>query len=278
MIEQNKFNLTQKEYSLVHLTEINCPPPEFIRVAFRTGYDSVSLRTIPMRLAGEIPHDIARNRELFQETKKALDETGIRFNDIENARIFEGVDVKDYEPDLEAAAELGIKHVLSNIWTPDKIFYTEKFSELCELANQYGQTVNVEFVTWSSLKNMREAKELLVSSRRHNVGIVVDALHFYRSRVPLEEFDSMPKEWFNFIHLCDAEKEIPTEEDALIHTGRSERLYPGEGAINMKGIVEKIPHVVRGIEIPHFKRVKEYGFEEHARTALLKAKEYFGDY
>ena len=47
-------------YSLVHLTNISCPPPEMIRVAARAGYDAVSLRTIPMGLPGERPYDIAK--------------------------------------------------------------------------------------------------------------------------------------------------------------------------------------------------------------------------
>ena len=42
-------------YSLVHLTNISCPPPEMIRVAARAGYDAVSLRTIPMGLRGSVP-------------------------------------------------------------------------------------------------------------------------------------------------------------------------------------------------------------------------------
>ena len=49
-------------YSLVHLTNISCPPPEMIRVAARAGYDAVSLRTIPMGLPGERPYDIARRQ------------------------------------------------------------------------------------------------------------------------------------------------------------------------------------------------------------------------
>lgn len=39
-------------YSLVHLTNIACSPPAFIRTAAAAGYDAVSLRTIPMGLPG----------------------------------------------------------------------------------------------------------------------------------------------------------------------------------------------------------------------------------
>ena len=60
----------------------------------------------------------------------------------------------------------------------------------------------------------------------------------------------------------------------LIHTGRKERLYPGEGAIDLKAILEKLPEdIVRGIEVPHVQRLEEIGFEEHARRALQSAKQ-----
>ena len=37
----------KKIYSLVHLTDIHCPPPDFIRAAAQAGYDAVSLRMDP---------------------------------------------------------------------------------------------------------------------------------------------------------------------------------------------------------------------------------------
>ena len=75
------------------------------------------------------------------------------------------------------------------------------------------------------------------------------------------------------MHLCDAVQEIPTDLDVLVHDGREERLYPGEGAIDLKGILSKLPeNIVRGIEIPHSVRTAEIGFEAHARRALEYAK------
>ena len=265
------------KYSLVHLSDISCPPPAFIRAAAEAGYDCVSLRTIPMGLAGEVPHDIAKSRELFLETKRAVEETGIVINDTENARIFEGVTIRDYEPALEAAAELGIRQILSNIWVSDKAYYTEKFAELCELARQYGQTVNVEFVTWASVTNLAEVVQLIKDSGQQDAGVVLDFLHYYRSRVTLDEVKTVPAEKFRFVHLCDAEAEIPVETEALIHTGRAERLYPGEGAINIKEVMDVLPDAVRGIEVPHLVRVAEIGLTEHARRALQSAKKYFGE-
>ena len=56
-------------YSLVHLTDISCPPPEFIRTAKRAGYDAVSLRTIPMNLEGEILRHRQRQAAFFKRNQ-----------------------------------------------------------------------------------------------------------------------------------------------------------------------------------------------------------------
>ena len=214
------------KYSLVHLTCISCPPPEFIRTAAAAGYDYVSLRTIPMGLPNEVPH-LLTDRVLLKETRAASLETGVKINDTENARIFDGVNVQEYAPHLAAAAELGIKHILCNVWTANRSFYTKKFAELCQLAAQFDQDINLEFVTWAGITNLEQAAQLLRDVDLPNVGIVVDALHFHRSRVKLEELESLPKEWFRFMHLCDAVQEIPTDLDVLVHDGR-ERLISRE--------------------------------------------------
>ena len=89
----------------------------------------------------------------------------------------------------------------------------------------------------------------------------------------MDELDACPKSWFHYIHLCDCPAPIPTDQESLVHTGRCERLYPGEGAIPIREIVAKLPDAVRGVEVPHFSRVQEMGYEAHARQALSCAKD-----
>ena len=44
--------------------------------------------------------------------------------------------------------------------------------------------------------------------------------------------------------------------------------------MDLKGILSKLPEeIVRGIEVPHSKRLQEAGFEAHARRALEYAKQ-----
>jgi sugar phosphate isomerase/epimerase len=266
-----------RRYSVAHLTCLSWTPPEMIYNAYIIGYDCVSLRTISQGLLGEINHDISRNNELFRLTKQALNDTCMTINDIELAKIDANTgDVKRYEPHLDAAARLGIKNVITNIWTNNEDFYTEKFAELCDLAASFDISVNLEFVTWAEVKDLQRAMRLINAVKRKNALILLDTLHFYRSKVTLEELRSCPRDLFKTVHICDAEKVIPTDKKSLIHTGRAERLYVGEGAIDIAGIVNCLNNdVLLCLEMPHIERVKTLGATEHVRRSLVTAKKYF---
>ena len=263
-----------RQFSLAYLTVFGCPPPEMTYIAGRAGYDFVSLRPIYMGLAGEPNFDLSANPQLLRQTKAALASTGLRVHDVELARVADGTDPKKYLPELEVGAELGAKHVISSIWTNERAFATECFDQLCDIAKPLGLTINLEFVTFASVKTLREAADVLKASRRTNCGLLVDMLHFSRSRVPLADLDEVPRNWFNFVHLCDAPAAIPTATDELTRQAREERLYPGEGAIDIGGILKRIPPVTYSIEAPHLARTKEMGFTEHAFRCLEAGKKY----
>jgi sugar phosphate isomerase/epimerase len=263
-----------RKFSIAHLTVLGCAPPEMTYLAARAGYDFVSFRPIYVGLPGEPNYCLAENKEMLNQTKKALADTGIKLHDIELARIYDGLDPRKYLPAIEVAAELGGKCVLSSIWTPQRNFAIECFAELCDLAKPFGMTVDLEFVTYADVKNLKETVDVLHAAKRDNCGIMIDTIHFARSRVVLEELDTVPREWFHFAHLCDGPAEIPTTREGLIHTARDERLYAGEGGIDIAAILNRIPEVVYSIELPHLARVKELGAAEHAWRCLETAKKY----
>ncbi len=268
----------KRKFSLAYLTVVGCPPPEMIYIASRTGYDFVSLRPISMGLPKEPNFSLAENHELMRKTKIALSETGIRLLDIELAKIFDGVQPKKYLPAMESAAELGGKHVLSSIWTDDRNLAIERFGELCELAKPFGLTVELEFVPIASVRNLTGAMDVLKTVKQENAGLMIDIHHFHRSRDKVEDLDHVPREWFHFLHLCDAVKEIPDSLEEMTRILREERLYVGAGGIDVASIINRLPNIPYSIELPNSKHVKEFGFEEHAKRCLRSAKEYFEKY
>ena len=269
----------ERKFSLVYLTSAASSPPEMIYQAARAGFDFVSLRTIAMGLPNELNFGLAFNKTLLGDTKRAMQETGVKVLDIENARIHDAVDLKKYLPEMEVAAELGAKAVLTNVWSADRAFNIETFAKLCEHAGTFGLRVNLEFVTWAKITNIAEALDLINMSGCDNAGIVVDALHFSRSRCSLEELAAVPPQRLTALHLCDASAELPDTVDGLIHTGRDERMYVGEGGIDIAGIVRNMPSdVVCGIEIPHIKRTKVIGSSEHVYRCIEKARAYLASH
>lgn len=263
------------KFSLAHLSVLSCAPPEMAYIAAMAGYDYISIRPIFMGLKDEPNYDLANNPKMLKDTKTALKETGIGVHDIELAKIEKGRDVKQYEPAMAVAAELGAQAVLSSVWTDDKEFYTEQFAQLCDIAQKYNLTVNLEFVTWANIFNLKGAKKLLDAVDKDNARIMIDTLHFHRSRVSYEELAEIPQKYFHFAHLCDAPGVIPDTKEELVHTGRDERLYVGEGEISIAEIIKYLPEgITFSLEIPHLERVKVLGNAEHARRCLLSAKEY----
>ena len=253
---------------------MGCPPPEMTYIAARAGYDFVSIRPIFMGLPGEPNYALAENPLMLRQTKQALASTGLKVHDIELARIHDDMHSTRYLPAMEVAAELGARAVLSSIWTPNRDYAIEKFGEVCDLAKQFGLTVDLEYVPIASVNSLAGAVDVLRSVKRDNAGLMIDVHHFHRALDKPEDLDGLPREWFHFAHLCDAQGEIPTDRAEMTRILREERLYVGEGGIDVAGILNRLPKVVYSIELPHLARAREMGYAEHAFRCLESAKAY----
>ncbi|NMW84388.1 sugar phosphate isomerase/epimerase [Peptoniphilus sp. AGMB00490] len=262
------------EYSLAQLTVLETSPVEIAKIAAECGYDYVSLRQIYMGVKGEKIYDLRKDKKLMQELKGILKNTGLKVLDIELARIFDGVNIKDYEPAMKTCRELGGKHILSSIWTDNKDFYTEEFAKLCDLAKSNGLTVDVEYVPIAGVNNLKQTVELLNDVNRDNAGIMLDMHHIHRAGDKPEDIAKIPKEWFHFAHLCDASGEIPKEKEEMIRIMREARDYVGDGGIDIASILNSMPIVPYSIELPNSAHIKEYGLKGHAQNCLDKAKAY----
>ncbi len=270
----------QNQFSLAHLTILGCTPPEMTYIAARSGYDFVSLRLMPMGVVGEAAC-LPLEKQMIRQTKAALAETGIKLLDIELVRIIADEDPKAYVPAMEAAAELGARHVISSAWSTDRSdrnFIVERYAEICDLARPFGLTVDLEFPTFSRLTNLQEAVDIVREVNRDNGGILIDTLYIHFSGVRLDELAALPPDWFHFLHISDTVKQIPATREGMIHIARDERLYVGEGCIDFAAIFDRLPAIPFSIELPNAKRVRELGYEGHARRCLETAKQYLENY
>lgn len=262
----------KKRYSLAHATVLACPPPEVIRMAARTGYDFVGLRTIPLGLPGEPAYRLEEDPVLFRATRDALRSTGVQLHDIEDAVIDEGRDVRRYRPALELAAGLGARHLVCNVWGGAPAFVQDQFASLCDLAAPLGIAVQAEFVTFTQLRDLGQAWDLVRRSGRANAGILIDMLHFLRSGVSVAEIDEIPVGRFAFLHLNDGPAVRNPSVGYMKRAARSARLYVGEGVAPVRDVVARLPDVLLAIEVVHAERTARLGHEGFAAECLLRAR------
>ena len=93
------------EFSLAHLTALQCSPPEMIAIASKTGYHYVSLRMTAVT-ANEKIFALMNDPAMMKETKNRMADTGLRVHDIELARMDPKTEPETYLAFLEAGAEL----------------------------------------------------------------------------------------------------------------------------------------------------------------------------
>ena len=209
----------------------------------------------------------------MRETKARLRHTGVEVLDIELARLDPNTAPESLVEVLEAGAELGARHVIGQLPDPSRDRKIGRFAALCDLARPLGMTVELEFPSWTETPDLAEAAHVLRTVNRSNAGMLVDLLHFARSRSSIEELAKLPRSWFRFAHVCDAAAEIPATREGLIHTARAERLFPGEGGIDVRGILAALPpDIPYALEIPRATLSALIGEKECAKLAIKAAR------
>lgn len=155
----------QHDYSLAHLTALSLSPPELVNAAASSGYRYVGLRLD--RVTPEEPHyPLATDSALMRSTKARLAATGVEVLDIELARMGPRDEPRDFLRILEAGAELGARHVITQLPDPDPVRKVDHFTELCDLARPLGLTLDLEFPSWTETADLAEAVRVLRAADR----------------------------------------------------------------------------------------------------------------
>jgi sugar phosphate isomerase/epimerase len=264
------------EFSLAHLTVLGATPLEQIQVAAAAGYDYASLRTTPVA-PGEQVAPLAGDPAMIRQVSTRLADTGVRVLDVELARLGPDDEPDDFLGFLEAAAAIGSRHIVGQLPDPDLHRATEHFGRLCDLAFDFGLTVDLEFPSWMEVGDLATAAAVVTAVDRPNAGILVDALHFFRSGSSPHELAPLPRAWFRFVQLCDAPSAIPPTVEGVIHTARARRSLLGYGELPLRELLEQLPAAPYSLEVPNDVLRRELGTEEFARLVLATARDVFAE-
>ncbi|WP_249976228.1 sugar phosphate isomerase/epimerase family protein [Vreelandella olivaria] len=269
--------MSQHPFSLAALTVLELSPPDMVETAARAGYDYVGLRPVPAT-PEEVSYPLLSDTTLLKETCRRIQDTGIKVADIEILRLKPQTHVvNDFSRFMEVGAELGASDILVAGNDDNHERLIENFAALCELARPFGLYPHLEFMPWTGVKNLNEARHIVGEVRQaghDNACLLVDAFHLDRSRSRLEDLAKVPSEWMRYVQLCDVPGPIPDSMDEILREARSERRFPGDGHADLRGLLKAIPpHVPLSLEIPT-DALRQQGVSalERAQMALDNAR------
>ena len=267
-----------RSFSLAALTVLELSPPDMVEVAARAGYQQVELRLVPAT-PDEQHFPLVADAALRRQTLARLHDTGIQVLDIEILRLKPESRVEsDFARALEIGAELGASQVLVAGNDDDEARLTDNFTGLCDLAAGFGLNPHLEFMPWTGVKNLEQARRIVTAVARPNAGLLVDAFHFDRSGSHLDDLATIPAGWMHYVQLCDVIGSRPDDMAEIIRQARQERCFPGDGDIDLEGLLHVLPSdVPLSLEIPT-QALRERGVSalDRARMALEKTQRLLG--
>jgi sugar phosphate isomerase/epimerase len=258
--------------SLAALTVLELTPPEMVDCAAEAGFSHVGIRLLPATPT-EPHYDVVGDTPLLREVERRLADTGIKVLDVEIFRLKPDTRVSDYEPAIATAARLGASELLVAGNDPDDARLIDSFAAFCDLAGTYRLGADLEFMPWTDAKDLPQAARIIERTGRDNAGILIDSFHFSRSRSRIEDIATVPPSRFHFMQLCDVPAAIPPTMEAILAEARGERLFPGEGGVDLVGLLRALPRdIPLSLEVPTLTLAKTVDATERARRVLAATK------
>ena len=160
-------------------------------------------------------------------------------------------------------------------WAEVVAEYVRVLRDLGDIADEYGVRLSFEFLGfgWCSVRTPRAAAEIVQAVGRDNVGLTVDAAHFYGGGGLLEEISALdPARIFAF-HLDDLED---TSKEAITD---ATRVLPGLGVVPLDEICRRLQAIGYdgpcSIELfrPEYWGWNPYDLAKKAREAAVRVLE-----
>jgi len=168
-------------------------------------------------------------------------DTGVAALDFGVFRLKRGVDLASFEPVLESAAVLGAREAVVNGDEPDPRVLAGLLHGLCELGRRYGIRMNLEPTPWTGIPTIAAAVAVIEACGHPDARLMIDTIHVDRSGGTLADLAAVPPTLIDYIQVCDAVGPRPADFETMIHQARNERAFPGDGNLDLVGMLSVLP-------------------------------------
>jgi sugar phosphate isomerase/epimerase len=262
--------------SLAALTVLELTPPEMVTCAAEAGFSHVGIRLLPATPT-EPQYDLIGDTPMLREVEHRLAGTGLKVLDVEIFRLKPETRVADSEAAIATAARLGAAELLVAGNDPNEARLIDNFAAFCALAGRYGLGAGLEFMPWTDAKDLPQAARIVERCGQANAGVLIDPFHLSRSRSRIADIATIPPSRLRIMQFCDVPAAIPEAMDAILAEARAERLFPGEGELDLLALLRAVPrNIPLSVEVPSHTLARTVGATERARRALAATMRVLG--
>ena len=233
--------------SLHHLTALQLSPVELVDLAAALGCSHVGLFTcLPPGIATRFPCIDTDEQEAAVAERLAI--TGVRVNNAEVFALREGVALADYRTELERAARLGARLATVHLHESSPSLARALLIDFCDLAASTGMRAALEFTSFSAVRSLHAALQVLESIQHPAACLAIDALHFFRNGGDPADLHAIPREWVGYLQLCDGPMAPPGD---LYREAVAARGIPGTGEFPLLALLDELGQgVMVDVEVP----------------------------
>ena len=117
------------------------------------------------------------------------------------------------------------------------------------------------------------AARIVEAVHRDNAAVLIDPFHLSRSGSRIEDVAAMPPSSWRFMQFCDVPAALPPTMEAILAEARAERLFPGEGGLDLLGLLRAMPDdIPLSVEVPTHTLARHVDATERARRALAATR------
>jgi sugar phosphate isomerase/epimerase len=264
-------------FSLGFLTIAECDPVEAAGIASRCGYKFVGIRLVPVT-EHEKPYELLTSKNARADFLSALGDEGVQVGDVELLRIFPHSRPEEFLPFLDVARILGAKRIVTISEDGDAARLADKLGIIAGWCEERDLFLELEPITWTQIRTLRNAAEVIRKVAHPRLGLLLDTLHFHRAGSTLEELSALGLPAPRLIHLCDAQREFDPAPEAMKRTAREARLFPGEGDLDLAPFFKLVSaETIVSIEVPNIEYRRIHTPADRAHRALTAARTLCGD-
>ncbi|MCE7795429.1 sugar phosphate isomerase/epimerase [Sphingobium sufflavum] len=233
------------------ISVLGLPPLDYIALAARLGYTDIGIAPGPVVSVPDLfpAWTLRDNPGLIRDVRAAVADHGLHIAVGEGFFLLPGGDVAASAADLDLLAEVGAPRCTIVSFEGDRALAFDRLAQFAELATARGLGAQIEFVPGLGIGDLPTALAAVEHVGRPDFGLVIDAMHLFRSGASAADVAALDPAIIAHIQLCDVPVAVAAE--GYGYEASFERLCPGAGELPLQSLVDALPRGrTIGLEIP----------------------------